>query len=90
MTPNEEECLRIKAMTESELLDYVMDHPEYLSDPYYYDFGRAMTERHEQLRMRPILDLPAAVERVANMRPAQVRSAHLEGKAKVRRARKVK
>lgn len=47
---DEKEVARIKTMTAEELLDYVLANPEYVSDSYYSDFGRAIYKRHEELR----------------------------------------
>ena len=50
LTGDDQTCLRISQMSESELLDYVLDNSEYLSDPYYRVFERAIYARHEELR----------------------------------------
>jgi hypothetical protein len=39
----------IKKMSERELLDYVMAHPEYLTDSYYFVFSRALNARYDEL-----------------------------------------
>lgn len=40
---------KIAAMSRRELLDEIMDNPNYLTDNYYRDFGRAMRQRAEEL-----------------------------------------
>jgi hypothetical protein len=50
MTLNDQEVLLIMALTEGELLDYVMESPEYLSDGYYSIFGNAIWARWQELR----------------------------------------
>lgn len=41
---------RIPLMTESELLDYVIEDPTVLTDPYYREYGDAVRKRHKDLR----------------------------------------
>ncbi|MCP3924876.1 MAG: hypothetical protein GY714_20040 [Desulfobacterales bacterium] len=50
MTENEKYIKEIMQMTIHELLDAVMESPEYLTDSYYSVFGTAMTERYGELR----------------------------------------
>lgn len=45
---------RVRRMDLLELLDEVMEHPLFLTDSYYADFGRVIRERYEQLRRNPI------------------------------------
>lgn len=40
----------IKAMSESALLDFVLEHPDYFTDPYYIDLAEAVHARHAMLR----------------------------------------
>ena len=40
----------IAKMTESQLLDEVMENPNYLCDPYYRAFGIAIENRYRELR----------------------------------------
>lgn len=40
----------IAKMTESQLLDIVMAHPEYILDSYYRAFGIAIENRYRELR----------------------------------------
>jgi len=47
---DEAEYERISKMSESELLDYVIEHPEYLTDPYYRGYDTAIYARHDALR----------------------------------------
>lgn len=47
---NDLECERIAAMSEAELLDYVIAWPENLTDPYYRQFGKAIQKRYLKLR----------------------------------------
>jgi len=47
-SPNDLEVERIMRMPASELLDYIMEMPEYLTDSYYSILGNAIRTRHAQ------------------------------------------
>lgn len=40
----------LKKYTESELLDFILENPNFLTDSYYADFLEAIRERHSELR----------------------------------------
>lgn len=46
---NRDECYRISRMSVHELLDYVLNNPEYLADSYYHEFRRAIHSRKAEL-----------------------------------------
>lgn len=46
---DEQEYARIAAMTEGQLLDYVLGAPELLTDSYYRGFATAVRMRHSEL-----------------------------------------
>jgi hypothetical protein len=48
-TGSDLECERISKMSESELLDYVLEHPDYVYDNYYSAFRSAIHKRHDEL-----------------------------------------
>lgn len=51
MSSNAEYVAKVEGMDESDLLDAVMENPEYLTDPYYfYPLGQALQKRYEELR----------------------------------------
>jgi hypothetical protein len=52
---DEELITAIKTMITFELLVLAMTSPEYLTDPYYKDFGAAMRERFEVLKLRSLV-----------------------------------
>lgn len=47
-----ETITKIKKMSVFELLTLAIESPENLVDPYYKDFGKAMRDRYELLRLR--------------------------------------
>ena len=49
MTANDIEVARIKAMELGDLMIYILENPEYLSDSYYIEFKRAIDARAEEL-----------------------------------------
>jgi hypothetical protein len=54
LTGNDALCLHISQLSESDLLDFVLAHPDYLSDSYYAAFADAITARHAALvALRP-------------------------------------
>lgn len=40
----------IAKMTESQLLDEIMQRPDFLCDPYFRSFGTAIERRYRELR----------------------------------------
>jgi hypothetical protein len=46
---NDEEVQRILKMDMRTLLAYIVAWPEYLTDPYYREFGRAIERRTKEL-----------------------------------------
>ncbi|MEL4069572.1 hypothetical protein WKW50_05430 [Ochrobactrum sp. GPK 3] len=48
-TANERMVAKIATMKVGRLLDFVLEHPDYLTDPYYQEFGDAIHERHRAL-----------------------------------------
>lgn len=48
-TGNEVECERIMAMSKDELLQYILDYPDYLTDYYYAVFAVAIQARGKEL-----------------------------------------
>lgn len=50
MTGNDEEVAKIFSLDKDELLDYILENPEYLTDSYYVVFGIAIHKRRIQLR----------------------------------------
>lgn len=40
----------VNKMTIKELLDEIMENPEYLVDSYYRDLGNALRNRYEELK----------------------------------------
>ena len=49
MTFDEAFIEKIYTMNKSELLELIIEHPEYLCDGYYREFGVAITQRHKEL-----------------------------------------
>lgn len=47
---DDEYKLRVARMDLTELLDEVMERPEFLTDSYYRDLGEALRARYEELR----------------------------------------
>lgn len=54
MTPDVAECVKIYQMSKVQLLDYVIKHPEYLTDPCHQKIGDAIRNRHLKLRRKNI------------------------------------
>lgn len=50
MTGNDEEVAKIFKLSKDELLDYILESPEYLTDSYYAVFGIAIHKRRLQLK----------------------------------------
>lgn len=50
LTGDDQLCADIARMSESELLDFVLAHVDYLTDSYYRAFAAAITARHAELR----------------------------------------
>jgi hypothetical protein len=50
LTGDDQTCLDISQMSEGALLDFVLGNTEYLHDPYYAVFARAISARHAELR----------------------------------------
>jgi len=46
---DEDEYLKIAAMSERELLDYVIENPNYLIDSYFAGYDTAILNRHAEL-----------------------------------------
>lgn len=46
---NKEYCANVKKMTLEELFEEVMDSPQYLTDSYYRELGKALRERYSEL-----------------------------------------
>lgn len=46
---NKEQVVAIMKMTMAELLDYVINSPDLLTDSYYREFGNAIRKRAEEL-----------------------------------------
>lgn len=49
VTPDDLEVRFILSLSFSALFDYVMNHPEYLTDGYYRMYGAAIDKRYEEL-----------------------------------------
>lgn len=57
-TANERMVAKIATMKVGRLLDFVLEHPDYLTDPYYQEFGDAIHERHRALAAeKPFVNL---------------------------------
>ena len=52
MTEDEKEVEKISQLNEQELLDYIMDNCEYMTDHYYYEFAKAIIKRYKYLKSR--------------------------------------
>lgn len=50
LTGNDQEIAKIMKMSATELLDYIMESPDNLTDSYYSQAGNAVRARHEQLK----------------------------------------
>ena len=50
MTGDDREIEKIFRFSKDELLDYILENPEYLTDSYYAVFGIAIHKRRIQLR----------------------------------------
>jgi len=48
---NEKVIREIMEMNSWQLLSYVLDYPENLTDPYYREFSAAINKRFEELRV---------------------------------------
>jgi hypothetical protein len=48
---SDEYCNKVKNMSIEQLLDEVMENPEYLTDGYYmYPLGKALFDRYKELK----------------------------------------